>query len=197
MKHSLTVLVAFLLLTTSAVYAQPVQSAPYTGTPAGTSSGDVLWSQLDDPSGSAFTDQAFEAVYGAYDSDGAEDFIVEAGWNEWRPESLFTPGSVTVAGGSPRFVNVAFYQDAGGLPGVVASGCDFPANTNFTSDDGNLTIGLSGCNLGGLGRVWFSHQVRQNFHPFGQHFWATRNTANGTYPGVWKNPGNGFGSTLR
>jgi len=42
MKHSMPALVAFLLLATSAIYAQPVLSAPYTGTPAGTSSGEVL-----------------------------------------------------------------------------------------------------------------------------------------------------------
>jgi hypothetical protein len=194
MKHSMPVLLAFLLLSTSAVYAQPVPSAPYTGTPAGTSSGEVLWSQLDDPTGAAFTDQAFEAPYAAYDSSGADDFSMES--SLWAVETLFTPGSVTVAGSNPFFVNVTFYEDAGGVPGAVYFGCDFPANTNFTSDgDGDITTDMTGfCDIYGDGVFWVSQQVRMDFDPLGQHYWATRSTAAGTYPGVWKNPGNGFGN---
>ena len=54
MTQIIVVALGVLLLATSTVFAQPVQSAPYTGTPAGTSSGDILWSQLDEPTGEAF-----------------------------------------------------------------------------------------------------------------------------------------------
>jgi hypothetical protein len=156
-----------------------------------TSAGDVLWSQLDEPTGAAFTDQAFEAPYAAYDADGGEDFVVTAGAN-WDLDTIFTPGSLTVAGSNPFFVNIVFYADAGGLPGAVT--CDFTANTNVTSaGDGDLTMDVSGCNLT-EGNAWFSQSVRMDFNPLGQHYWATRGTAAGTYPGVWKNPGNGFGN---
>jgi len=194
MKQIIVVALGVLLLATSAVYAQPVQSGPYTGTPAGTSTGDVLWSQLDDPTGSAFTDQSFEAVYAAYDSWGGDDFDMSVGGCATAGlGSLFTPGSLTVAGSNPFFVNVAFYKDAGGVPGAVFAGCDFPANTNFTSaGDGDLTIDVEGCKPP-PGLVWFSQNVRMDFNLFGQHYWATRASAN-LDPGVWKNPGNGFGN---
>ena len=193
MRQVILVVLGTILLATNAIHAQPVRSAPYTRTPAGTSSGDVVWTQLDEPTGQAFTDQAFEAAYAAYDSWGGDDFIVPWG-GCWREEltSLFTPGSLTGSGSNPFFVNVAFYADAGEFPGAVLGGCDFPANTNFTSDDGDLTIDVEGCWPPG-GHTWFSQQVRMDFDPFGQHWWATRSSANEN-PGVWKNPGNGFGN---
>jgi hypothetical protein len=193
MKQVVFVVLGTLLVATNAIHAQPVRSAPYTGTPAGTSSDDVVWSQLDEPSGEAFIDQAFEAQYAAYDNSGGDDFIYD-GWSRYLIgggfDSLFTPGSLSVPGASPLFVNVAFYVDAGGLPGAVLDGCDFPANTNFTSDNGDLTIDVEGCwPLGG--HIWFSQQVRMDFNPFGQHYWATRASSNES-PGVWKSPGDGF-----
>ena len=191
MKQIIVVALGVMLLSTSAVYAQPVPSAPYTGSPAGTSTGDVLWSQLDDPTGSTFTDQSFEAAYAAYDSWGGDDFIMSVGGCATAGlGSLFTPGQLTVAGSNPFFVNVAFYADAGGLPGSIV--CDFAANANFSSaGDGDLTIDVEGCTLP-LGTWWFSQQVRMDYNPFGQHYWATRISARNN-PGVWKNPGNGFG----
>jgi len=156
----------------------------------GVSVGGVLWSQTDDPSGSAFTDQQFEAVYAAYSAEGADDFDVTDAVG-WDLTTLATPGLQT-SGGSPFFVNHFFYADAAGLPGAVLPGCDFPANTNFTHDLGNITVNVEGCNVE-QGVNWFSQQVRQDFQPFGQHFWATRlNFLNN--PGAFRNPGNGFGS---
>jgi hypothetical protein len=156
----------------------------------GVSGGGVLYSQTDDPSGSAFTDQEFEAVYAAYSAEGADDFVV-TGTQGWDLTTLATPG-IQTAGGTPFFVNHYFYADAAGLPGAVIDGCDFPANTNFTHDLGNITVNVEDCNVE-PGAAWFSQQVRQDFQPFGQHFWATRlNAANN--PGAFRNPGNGFGS---
>ena len=191
MRQVILVVLGTILLATNAIHAQPVRSAPYTRTPAGTSSGDVVWTQLDEPTGQAFTDQAFEAAYAAYDSWGGDDFIVPWG-GCWREEltSLFTPGSLTGSGSNPFFVNVAFYMDAGGQPGSVI--CDLPLNTDYIPDGGDLAIDVSGCSVP-LGSVWFSQQVRMDFNPFGQHYWATRISANEN-PAVWKNPGNGFGN---
>jgi hypothetical protein len=57
-----------------------------------TPSGDVLYGQLDDPSGSAFSDQAFEGSYAAYDGTGADDFVVDAAGG-WQIDAINTPGS--------------------------------------------------------------------------------------------------------
>jgi len=96
------------------------------------------------------------------------------------------------------FVNVAFYADAGGVPGAAITDCEFPATTAFTaSPTGDLSIEVD-CNIpsqfiSSTEHYWVSQQVRQNFNSDGQHLWATRNEAVG-HPSVWKNPGDGFGS---
>ena len=189
MKKVIVVL-GILLLVSTAAYAAMTDTMDRVPT-SHTSAGAVLWSQLDEPTGSAWTDQDFEAPYAAYTSDGGEDFVVTEATN-WDLESIFTPGSLTVAGSNPFFVNILFYGDAGGVPGAVL--CDFTANTNVISaGDGDLTMDVTGCNLT-AGNVWFSQSVRMDFNPLGQHYWATRATAAGNYEGVWKNPGNGFGN---
>jgi hypothetical protein len=180
---------ALVLLAGSFASAAMVSKTTYTGNAV--ASGDVLYGQLDDPSGSAFSDQAFEGSYAAYDGTGADDFdVVDAAG--WDIQVINTPGSQTTPGSNPFFVNQAFYNDAAGLPGAVIDGCDFPGNTDFTSDGaGNISANVD-C-AAPAGTLWVSQIVRQDFNPFGQHFWATRATAAGN-PGLWKNPGNGFGS---
>jgi hypothetical protein len=171
----------------SAAFVKAVSASPTVNFVSG---GDVLYSQLDDPSGYVFTDQQFEAVYAAYSAEGGDDFTVgdAAGWDL---TTIHTPGFQT-AGGSPFFVNHFFYLDAAGIPGAVVDDCAFPQNSNFVHDLGNISANVEGCNVE-AGINWFSQQVRQDFVPFGQHYWATRLSAAGI-PAVWRNPGNGFGS---
>lgn len=179
------------------LFAGSLTSAAFTakrasnGTMTVTGAGGTLYSQLDDPSGQAFTDQSFEAPYAAYDGTGADDFVVTDALG-WDISGVNTPGSQTVAGTNPFFVNQAFYADGGGAPGAVLDNCDFPANTDFASaGDGDLATNVD-CNAP-AGLTWVSQTVREDFNPFGQHFWATRLSALNS-PAVWKNPGNGFGS---
>jgi len=192
-NFSLVLGVALVLLASSFASAVTfVKSRPNDGIFTGPSTGDVLYSQLDDPSGNAFTDQSFEAAYAAYDAEGADDFTVTdaAGWDI---DTLNTPGTMTVAGSNPFFVNHFFYDDLLLTePGAVEPGCAFPANTNFVSaGDGDISTTVD-CNLG-AGSHWFSQQVRLDYNPFGQHFWATKATAVGD-PSTFRNPGNGFGT---
>lgn len=182
--------VALVLLAGSVASAAMVQEMAFAGSSGASPSQEVLFSQLDGPSGSAQTDQAFEGAYAAYDAEGADDFDVTA--FSWTIETVFTPGTLSVAGATPFFVNMLFYADAGGLPGAVLDDCDFTGNTNVVAPGtGDLTITVD-CDAP-QGINWFSQQVRQDFNPFGQHFWGTRTAANNN-PAVWRNPGNGFGN---
>jgi hypothetical protein len=154
------------------------------------SGGNILYSQLDDPSGYGFTDQEFEAVYAAYSGEGADDFNVTDAPG-WDLTTINTPGFQT-AGGIPFFTNHFFYADAGGTIGAVLDDCEFPASTAFVHDAGNFATDVSGCNAP-TGVNWFSQSIRQDFVPFGQHFWLTR-VANAGNPALFRNPGNGFGT---
>jgi hypothetical protein len=191
MKKNFAFVIGAALLLFAGSFASAVFQATGPGSTGMSSpAGEILYGQLDDPSGSAGSDQSFEGSYAAYDAWGGDDFVVadSAGWDI---SGVNTPGSNTVAGVDPFFVNQAFYADGGGQPGAVLDGCDFPANTDFTSDGaGNLSTNVT-CHAA-AGPVWLSQTVRQDFNPFGQHFWATRATA-ANQPAVWKNPGNGFG----
>lgn len=159
--------------------------------PAG---GDILYTQLDDPSGISFTDQLFEPFYHWYDSEGADDFVVDAATG-WDVGTLITPGAEQATGGGTtpnpiQFVNVAFYEHGGNRPGLPLADCQFPVTTQFVDDEGGLTIDVD-CSLA-PGHYWFSQQVRMDGGPgFSQHFWSTRLSAR-NQPAAWRNPAGEF-----
>jgi hypothetical protein len=152
------------------------------------SGGAVLYSQLDASSGNGAPDQLFEAVYAAYNTEGADDFVVSGG--PWAVGGLNTPG----IGGNSIHVNVTFYADAGGSPDAAAiAGCEYLGVTDYTDAAGDLSINLSpSCSLAN-GTYWVAQEVRQDFLTSGQHFWGNRNVQTGNQS-VWRNPGNGFGT---
>lgn len=160
--------------------------------------GVVVWSQLDDPSGYALVDQAFESWYASYNSEAADDFMVQVSGPEceFAVDGVSTAGVQFTPGTDPLFVNVAFYADAGGLPGAPLPDCEFPANTNFVSDgNGDLAIEVDcpGFQTFSYNTFWVSQQVRQDYLIQGIHYWATRASTE-LAPAAWRNPGNEFGT---
>ena len=109
-----------LLLPASAA-AGPEQVQQVVGpvaTPSG--SGDVVYSQLDEPSGYAITDQEFEAAYAAYDAEAADDFVVadpQLAGCLVQVHEIDTVGFQSSPPFDPMLVNTTFYFDAGGMPG--------------------------------------------------------------------------------
>jgi cysteine-rich repeat protein len=167
---------------------------------------NLLYDQTDFASGDGAPDQRFESVYSAYDSQGADDFVVTAPL--WKIEGIEAPGS---GNGSSIHVNVAFYPSAGGQPGG-APACEFLGITDYTDDEGDLSITLPAPCVLAAGHWWMALQVRQNAFSLGpaggaalrvthteggpesgQHFWGNRTRQTGD-PGVWRNPGNAFGT---
>jgi hypothetical protein len=151
------------------------------------SGGAPLYTQLDGDSGDGAPDQEFEALYAAYNSEGADDFTVSGG--PWNVGGVNTPG----IGGGSIHVNIVFYADAGGTPAASpVAGCDYQGVTDYVDAAGDLSINLvPPCNLGD-GTFWVAQEVRQDFTTSGQHFWSNRSIQTGN-PGQWRNPGNGFG----
>ena len=87
----------------------------------------------------------------------------------WDIDRLNVPGTVSTPPAFPIFVSNAFYYDAGGEPGSIIDGCDFPANTDFLSfGDGDIAVNLD-CNAPS-GPTWVSQTVRMDVVPFGEHF---------------------------
>lgn len=152
----------------------------------------LLFDQTDNASGNGSPDQDFEASFNAYDSMGADDFVVTdaAGWTIYQVVTVGTQST----GGAPASIDVAFYANSPGggdtdLPGAVV--CDYPGVIP-TSGNASFVIDLPTTCILPPGIHWVSIQVNQNFGGGGgQHFWSNRTVQSGN-EGVWINPGNGF-----
>jgi subtilisin-like proprotein convertase family protein len=152
----------------------------------------ILYDQTDSPNANGFNSQNFESAYDAYDNQAADDFVVSG--SGWVVTTVVTPGAYYNGPGPATSVHVTFYDDAGGLPGSIVPGCDYPAVGSFTdSPSGTLTTTLSpACTLS-PGTKWVSVQVNMSFTLGGQWGWTERDVQTGN-PAVWRNPGDAFGS---
>ncbi len=149
----------------------------------------VLYDQINNASGNSTNSQNYEATYDTFDNEGADDFVVPAG-RVWTIDTVnirvidSTTGAFTA--------NVTFYAN---------SGTNFPAAAVCTRTalpvnvvNGTTTIPLgSPCALT-QGTYWVGVQINMNFDPNSdQVFWESRTTQSNS-GGVWRNPGDGFGS---
>jgi N-acetylneuraminic acid mutarotase len=144
----------------------------------------VLYDQMDNDTGNAITSQDFETGNDALDSQLADDFVV--------PSPGWTITSVDVAGqssGPAASYHVFFYANAGGLPGALV---ESRLNQTFTGSS-SVSITLSPAVSLPPGAYWLAVQARQDLVPNGQWWWEERSVASGM-PGVWENPGDGFGT---
>lgn len=151
----------------------------------------ILYDQTDNPSpDGGFNSQNFEALYDSFDNQGAEDFLVTG--SGWVVNTVITPGVYFNGTGPVSSVHVTFYDNAGGLPGAVIPGCDYPAVVPVGAATGSFTTTLApGCTLT-AGIKWVSVQANMNFlGGFGQWGWTMR-SVQANNPSAWRNPGGSF-----
>jgi len=149
----------------------------------------VLYDQYNNANGLDVTSQDFEAAFNAYDSFGADDFVVPAG-QTWSIQGVDVDGEWSVAGPAAGF-HVHFYANAGTLPGALV--CDRLSNPYVNGPAaGDAVITLTSACVLTPGTYWMSVQTRQDFNPAGQWFWQNRGVGTGN-PAAWQNPGGGFG----
>lgn len=164
----------------SVSHSRPV--APYNGPNV------VLYDQTDNAGLNGFPSQDFEALYDAYDDQGADDFVIPGG-QTWTIQTIEVLGSYSGTGPTP-FVNVFFYDNAATLPGSQVYSAMGVAPTLDVG--GNLTINLTAPAVLGSGAYWVSVQAAMDFALGGQWFWSTRAVQSNS-PYAWQNPGGGFG----
>jgi hypothetical protein len=149
----------------------------------------TLYDQADNASGNGAPVQNFEAGYETYDNEAADDFVVPAGG--WTVSTLNMVTTQSTGFTGTETADVTFYTDAGGLPSTTAV-CSF-AGATATVAAASTTIDLTGgCSLG-AGSYWVAVMVNQDFATNGQIFWSNR-TVQSNNTGVWRNPGDGFGT---
>lgn len=148
----------------------------------GAASAAALYSQLDFAGGNGSPAQEFEPAFSVYDAMGADDFVVTG--SGWNVNEVVIPHSFTIGGTGA--VDLAFYDDNGGLPGTLLQQfLDAP----FAGDVASLGAGIDLV----AGTYWLAVAWDQDFGVFGQSFWSNRSVQTG-HAGVWQNPGDGFGS---
>lgn len=161
---------------------QQVQPAPSIRSTAGDS--HRLYSQDSDDAEAGIPSQRFDHTRAIYDSRGADDFIVPSG--SWTITQVHVTGHIGSSQSESQ--NVAFYVDAGGLPG--RSIVRFRNLHGTVLGDGSFDISLGDGVTLPAGTYWLSVQV-QDRH--GDWTWDTTRALHGN-SAAWKNPGDGFGS---
>lgn len=148
----------------------------------------VLYDQTDNVGTNGFPSQNFETVNDAYDSAGADDFVIPGGDGGWTIETVEVLGSYSTAGPVPT-VDVYFYSDNVGLPGALVYSAVGVAPSSDVA--GDLTIVLPSPALLTSGTYWVSVVANMDFAVGGQWFWSTRAVQSNS-PYAWQNPGNAF-----
>lgn len=158
----------------------------------------ILYNQYDNLGANAVSSQNFEAAYDAYDSFGADDFVVPAN-TAWSIKGVGIDGvyygCTPPACGPAASFNVFIHTDDGtGLPK------DPPKVTRA-----NMAYTLNGASQFRIQvsppvnipaspsprHVWVSVQANLDFGVGGQFGWTIR-TVQSNDPAAWKNPGGGF-----
>ena len=163
----------------------------------------LLVDQTSGTVGSAFPDQDFEAVYDAYDSVVADDFVVTdpGGWlvDEIRTLGTHSDDDQVVVGGPAQNVSIVFYTDNAGSPGAPVAGCSYSNIATSDQPDGSgdpsgtlFTTLPTPCFLP-QGTYWVSHQTTQDYATANQHYIGTQVPVAGG-EATFMNAGDGFGT---
>jgi hypothetical protein len=143
---------------------------------AGPASADVLWSQSGGDTGTFTTSQDYAGLLNTLDARAADDFAVPEGVR-WRIEQVNVGGRYVPPSPAtlPSVVNVAFFGDAGAVPGepVTSEGVLNPGGVA----DGNFQIPINPVELD-PGSYWVSVQSVQSGVEVWQ--WANRSRVDGT-----------------
>ncbi|MEQ9187306.1 MAG: T9SS type A sorting domain-containing protein [Cryomorphaceae bacterium] len=144
------------------------------------------------PSTGASTAQDFEAAYDIYDAQGADDFIVPSGVT-WYLDSIVLPGTYSPTAATTCGIQFSIHTDNSGEPGTVIFGDTVNSDLDGNGD-GDITYVFSTPLAVSSGHYWLVANGRKNFAGGGGQWYWVRDVNSTGHPGLWRNPGNGFGS---
>jgi hypothetical protein len=146
----------------------------------------VCHEQLDSDNPQAIISQNFQSSFDAYDSQGADDFVLR---RPCRLRAVSATGTYFGGSGPLSSVNVTIYRARHGEPGRVVRQVLEAAYADSCGGNGCPTIAMKG--RLGKGRYWLSVQGTMDFSAGGEWGWSTNNTVRGK-AAMWQNPGDGF-----
>lgn len=143
------------------------------------------------PSGTDYvSSQNFELALNAYDSLGADDFVVPAG-KVWQIDRIEVSGRNSGTS-QPTTANLFLFADAGTLPGAsILTRNDLPRGTGLTYPD--LDLPLTGMPILPAGRYWIGVQANLIFNPGANNWWWKDRAPQFGQPAAFRQPGDGFG----
>ena len=151
-----------------------------------TALGVLLYDQMTNPGVFGSPSQEFEVVFETLDCVAADDFDVPAGG--WDVNEVCVEGINSI---DPVSVDVAFWSDAGGLPGAGAWETDLTINSGDGA--GDFCVAITPIILT-EGTWWLSVLVDQDAGVLGQFFWSQQaDTTPINNERAWINPLGGFG----
>jgi hypothetical protein len=146
------------------------------------------------PSTGGVTAQDFETAYDQYDAQGADDFIVPSGVT-WYIDSILIPGSYSATATTTCGLIYNIHTDNGGEPSSTIVFGD-TINSNLDGNgDGDLVVRFETPVSLTSGHYWLVANGRKNFASGGGQWYWQRDVSLTGYPALWRNPGNGFGSS--
>ena len=153
---------------------------------------DVLYDQNSDLQGYSDISQNFESSFDAYDSQGADDFVVPDG-AKWVIKEVDVSGLYFNGPGLANSENVFFYKSTKkGLPKKLMAEFDNVSGSDDGIGDFVINLGKKGAGLKS-GHYFVSVQANMDFSAGGEWGWSTRNTQVND-PAAWQDPGDGFGT---
>jgi hypothetical protein len=155
----------------------------------------ILWDQRDGNSGIGVVVQNFEANYDAYDCQGADDFVVPEG-EAWVLRSIDAVGTHFAGIGPLRSMHVTIHRDSEERPGrpgdILADVAEASVEQIGCEGCGEYLVRLPEPVEVGSGRHWVALQGNIDFDSSGEWGWLAAQAQRGK-PGLWRNPGGGFG----
>jgi hypothetical protein len=133
--------------------------------------------------------QNFEPALDAYDSLGADDFVVPAG-RAWQLDRIEASGDRSGTG-PINTANVFVFADGGGLPGALLSSRENVPRGSLADPDLDVTL----AQMPALqpGRYWIGIQANRVFNPGANNWWWRDRAPQFGMPAAWRQPGDGFG----
>ena len=186
-------LLSFFLIISSFVYSQEIPTPSGKGEPVMVP-GDkmICYEQMANAGTNSLTSQNFEAMYDSFDTQGADDFVIPAG-NEWWIDGVEVLGVYYNGSGPATSVNVWFYKDSLGHPGITADSImNIVPSAGLSTGSFIISFPVPDRVILSVGIYWLSVQCNMDFTAGGQWGWTEQLPSN--LESNWQNPGGGFGT---
>jgi hypothetical protein len=187
-------LLFFFLIISCFIYSQEIPTPLGKGEPVMVSGDNMIcYEQMANAGSNSLTSQNFEAMYDSFDTQGADDFVIPAG-EGWWISGVEVLGVYYNGTGPANSVNIWFYKDSLGHPGITADSImNIVPSAGLSTGSFIISFPVPDRVILSVGIYWLSVQCNMDFAAGGQWGWTEQLPSN--LESNWQNPGGGFGTS--